>query len=195
MSRHLRSRSPWLWSAGAAAILVLILTGARRGSSADPTPNEARVPAAQQNPQEPVRYQGDAPAPLAESAMTLARGTPEELMATVLAARGRRDLAALARCCSTAVGRDALDRLDAIRAERDFYESAEQIWASLQRALDAAQLRVETAPVPAVVPVANRANVATARGMVVFASGGVALPEFSLAIVQHNGLWSLEVAL
>ncbi len=197
MSRTLRS--PWLWPLAAAALLLTILGGARLGLFAAPLQASQatdRPAAAPQGPGEAPRYLGDAPALLAESTATLLRGTPEELVATVLAARERRDLAALARCCSISVGRDQLDNLDAVRAERDFFDSPAPMWAALQKALDAAQVRVAVAKLAPAVPGAGAAAapVATARGTVTFARDSVELPEMTLAVVQYAGSWYFEVA-
>ncbi len=169
------------------AVLFALLVAVGTGSSSLRKNPQGVVP---QGPGgEPPRYVGDAPAPLPESEAIVLQNTPAELVASVLAARTRRDLAALARCCSTSAGRQLLDQLDAVRAERDFFES-EQLWTRLAAAAAGQALRVETQARPA----PEQGTAIDATGTVAFASGSAAIAELQLSIVHIGGAWFLRVS-
>lgn len=143
-----------------------------------------------QPPQEPraeaPRYVGDVPLPLPESQHLVLQTTPEELVASVVAARARRDLAALSRCCSQSIGRVALDQFDAARAERDFFD-AEVLMDRFEAAVKKNALRIEQREV-------KRTEAGEdAVGTITFATGTAALPEVQMPIVRVGGAWYLKV--
>lgn len=152
--------------------------------------NSSQAVTAVRQPQEPravaPRYVGDVPLPLPESAHPVLQTTPEELVATVVAARARRDLAALARCCSQSVGRVALDQFDAARAERDFYD-AQVMMERFEAAVQKKALRIEQHEV-------KRSEAGEdAVGTIAFATGAMGLPEVQMPIVRIGGAWYLKV--
>lgn len=140
-------------------------------------------------PQSPPRFLGEPPQPLVEAQARAMPTTPLELATAMLAARDRRDLAALARSCSTSIGRPDLDALDAARAERDFYDSSAAVWDQLRQALAAGTLQVATADeAPAGDPPID------GRGTLTVPFRTAALDALTLPIVRSNGQWFLAVA-
>lgn len=165
----------------AAALALLVGLGGDNSSPA----------VAVRQPQEPraeaPRYVGDVPLPLSESAHPVLQTTPEELVATVVAARARRDLAALSRCCSQSVGRVALDQFDAARAERDFYDP-EVMMERFEAAVQKKALRIEQRDV-------KRGEAGEdGLGTIAFATGMKSLPEVQMPIVRIGGAWYLKVS-
>lgn len=123
-------------SAVVASVVALILS---LGAGSTERPQQ---PMPQERVAEAPRFVGDAPLPLPESATVVLQTTPDELARSIVEARGRRDLAALARCSSTSSGRAGLDQLDAARAERDFFDG-DALWRAFESASKERILRVE----------------------------------------------------
>ncbi len=187
MSSSYVSRQDAMSTGALVALLALLITFAtgrssRDGLRQDPKPQEQQAAA--------PRHVGDAPMPLAESRTVVLQTTPEELVASVIAARARRDLAALARCSSTTVDRPALDQIDAARAERDFVDG-EVLWTRLEAAVKAKTLRTLLVEKP---ERSEDGFAFEASGTLVFPSGSRSIDEFSVAIVRHRGAWFVKVS-
>ena len=170
----------------AALAASLALWSAIRTDSSSPR-QQPQEPQARGPRVEAPRYVGDAPALLPESTTIVLQTTPEELVASVIAARARGDLAALARCCSTSAGRPSLDQLDAVRAERDFVEGA-ALWTRLEAAAARKTLRIEQER--------RRQQGAgpDATGFLTFASGAASSEELQIPIARIGGAWFVWVA-
>lgn len=186
MSMTFVSRHDAMSVGAIAALLALLITlGVSASSQRGP-----QGPGRQDPKAEAPRFVGDAPAPLAESTTVVLQTTPEELVASVLAARARNDLAALARCCSTTVGRAGLDQIDAARAERDFVEGG-VLWDRLAVAAKAKKLRFEQ------VEQRTQAEDGTtfeASGTIAFPSGSRSIDELNFEIVRNRGAWFVKVS-
>jgi len=150
-------------------------------------------------PQGPVveapRYAGDAPLLLAESRTLVLQTTPDQLLDSVVAARARRDIAALARCSSTTAGRPALDMIDAARAERDFFDG-EQLWSLLTEAKNGRTLRLDEVREP-VWSDEDRAQGADALVMATIVRKELkyaAAPELQIPLVRIAGAWFVRVS-
>ncbi len=173
----------------ALAALIAVLVAVPRDTASTQGPR-----AVVQNPVEAPRSIGDVPLPVPESRVVVLQSTPEELLASVIAARGRGDLAALARCSSTSVDRPALDQLDAARAERDFVDG-DEIWKRIEAAAKARTLRVEQ--VQKVVQ--GKGDPIEATGSFVVPSAGPrsaspGLAELQVPIVRIRGAWFVRVS-
>lgn len=173
----------------ALAALIAVLVTVPRDTASTQGPR-----AVVQNPVEPPRSIGDAPLPVPESRVVVLQSTPEELLASVIAARGRGDLAALARCSSTSAGRPALDQLDTARAERDFVDG-DEIWKRIEAAKAARTLRVEQAKQAA----KQKGDPIEATGSFVAPSAGrgsasAGLAELQIPIVCIRGAWFVRVS-
>jgi hypothetical protein len=169
------------------AAVVALLFGTGTDSAQQPS---VQLQQPQGPREEAPRYLGDMPLPLPESKHVVLQTTPQELVASITAARARRDMAALARCCSTSAGRPALDQLDEVRAERDFFEG-EQLMVRLERAAKARTLRVEQQEGRPRTEPDERVD---ATGMLVFPSGTQAITELQLPIVRIRGAWYVRVS-
>lgn len=138
-------------------------------------------------------YLGDRPLALAESSRPILKSTPEELLQTILNARKDKDVAALARCSSTSLGRPLLDQIDTARVERDFFDSNEKLWQAIEQALASGTLQVEISSLADPVgdpPVEARAELIIPMPKNTNAAG---LEELHLRSVRVLGQWVLEV--
>lgn len=187
MSASLVSR----YAVGSSAIvasLVALVVSLGVGSSVQ-GPQQERVA-------EAPRFVGDTPLPLPESATVVLQTTPDELARSIVGARGRRDLAALAHCSSTSTGRTALDQIDAARAERDFFDG-DALWRAFESAMTERVLRVEDRVVPGTEEGIEAAaewvfpNAAPNRDA---GNARVALVEIRIPLVRIRGAWFVRVA-
>lgn len=179
------------YGAGSLAVVASLLALLSFGSGSSSAPELLQ-------PQDPVvtpRSVGDVPLPLAESTTVVLQNTPDQLLDSVIAARGRRDIAALARCSSTTAGQPALDQFDAARAERDFFDG-EQLWTLLTAAKNGRTLQIDDVKAP-VFSAEDRAQKVEALAMVtapVKGAKAAGLSEVQIGIVRIAGAWYVRVS-
>jgi hypothetical protein len=121
-------------TAAVAGILALTLSG--RGNAEAPATPKAETPKSSQSPvaPQPAPEMQNVSPPAEESEFRIGNLSVIELMEGALAARERNDLAYLARCMESSIGKETLLEDDLLAAHRQFkWRSADGVWNHVLR--------------------------------------------------------------
>jgi hypothetical protein len=121
-------------TAAVAGILALTLSG--RGNAEAPATPKAEPPKSSQSPvaPQPAPEMQNVSPPAEESEFRIGNLSVIELMEGALAARERNDLAYLARCMESSIGKETLLEDDLLAAHRQFkWRSADGVWNHVRR--------------------------------------------------------------